>query len=111
MSGTGFKTQDISSSFFGVASRQLFLVMMVIGGLKFERTDADDTEAKGKNYRLVYEFVESYKILYEFSMCKDLLEFAPSSLESSQRFKDAPEYEKRCAEFVRNAAEIPKGNY
>ncbi len=32
LSGTGFKTQDISSSFFGAASRQLFLVMMVIGG-------------------------------------------------------------------------------
>lgn len=32
LSGTGFKTQDIGSDFFGAASKQLFLVMMVIGG-------------------------------------------------------------------------------
>ena len=29
---TGFGTQDIGSAFFGAASKQLFLVMMVIGG-------------------------------------------------------------------------------
>ena len=29
---TGFSTQDIGSSFFGAASKQLFLAMMVIGG-------------------------------------------------------------------------------
>jgi trk/ktr system potassium uptake protein len=29
---TGFGTQDIGSEFFGAASRQLFLVMMVVGG-------------------------------------------------------------------------------
>jgi trk system potassium uptake protein TrkH len=32
MTTTGFGTQDIGSSFFGAASKQLFLVMMVIGG-------------------------------------------------------------------------------
>jgi len=32
LTGTGFKTQDIGSDFFGAASKQLFLVMMVIGG-------------------------------------------------------------------------------
>jgi trk system potassium uptake protein TrkH len=32
MTTTGFGTQDIGSDFFGAASQQLFLVMMVIGG-------------------------------------------------------------------------------
>jgi trk system potassium uptake protein TrkH len=32
MTTTGFGTQDIGSAFFGAASKQLFLVMMVIGG-------------------------------------------------------------------------------
>lgn len=39
-------------------------------------------------------------------MCRDLLGFDPGSPEASQRFKDDPELEKRCAEFVRTAAEI-----
>ena len=32
MTTTGFGTQDIGSEFFGAASKQLFLAMMVIGG-------------------------------------------------------------------------------
>lgn len=32
LTSTGYSTQDIGSSFFGELSRQLFLVMMVIGG-------------------------------------------------------------------------------
>ncbi len=32
LTGAGFRTQDIGSDFFGSVSRQLFLVMMVIGG-------------------------------------------------------------------------------
>lgn len=32
LSSTGFTTEDIGSPFFGTASKQLFLVMMVIGG-------------------------------------------------------------------------------
>ena len=79
---------------------------MMVLGLKFGRTVADDTDAKEKNYRLVHEFVERFKKLHEYSMCRDLLGFDPGSPEASRRFKDEPELEKRCGGFVREASEI-----
>ena len=79
---------------------------MMVLGLKYGRTVADDTEAKEKNYRLVHEFLERFNELFEHSMCRELLGFEPGSPEASQRFKDDPELEKRCAGFVREATEI-----
>ncbi len=79
---------------------------MMVLGLKFGRTIADDKEAKEKNYRLVHEFVERFKAMHESSMCIDLLGFDPGSPEATLRFKTEPELEKRCAGFVREASEI-----
>jgi len=79
---------------------------MMVLGLKYGRTVADDSEAKEKNYRLVHEFVERFNERFEHSMCRDLLGFDPGSPEASQRFKDDPELEKRCSGFVREASEI-----
>ncbi len=79
---------------------------MMVLGLKFGRTVADDTEAKEKNYRLVHEFVERFRGRFEHSLCRDLLGFDPGLPEASQRFKDDRELEKRCAGYVREAAEI-----
>jgi len=79
---------------------------MMVLGLKFGRTVADDKEAKEKNYRLVHEFVERFNERFEHNMCRDLLGFDPGSPEASQRFKDYPELEKRCSGFVREASEI-----
>jgi C_GCAxxG_C_C family probable redox protein len=75
-------------------------------GLKFPRLAAEDEEAKEKNYRLVHEFVERFNERFEHGMCRDLLGFDPGSPEASQRFADEPELMKRCAGFVREAAEI-----
>jgi C_GCAxxG_C_C family probable redox protein len=75
-------------------------------GLKFPRLVADDEAAKEKNYRLVQEFVGRFKGKFEHGMCRDLLGFDPGSPEASQRFASEPELEKRCAGFVRMAAEI-----
>jgi C_GCAxxG_C_C family probable redox protein len=79
---------------------------MMVLGLKFGRIIADDTDAKEKNYRLVHEFVERFSERFETSICRDLLGFDPGSAEASQRFKDDPELEQRCAGFVHDAAEI-----
>ena len=79
---------------------------MMVLGLKFGRIIADDTEAKEKNYRLVREFVEKFNNRFESCTCRDLLGFEPGAPEASQRFKDDPELEKRCAGFVRRASEI-----
>jgi C_GCAxxG_C_C family probable redox protein len=79
---------------------------MMVLGLKLGRVVADDTAAKEKNYRLVHEFVESFNKRFASCMCRDLLGFEPGAPESSQKFKDDPVLEKRCAGFVREAAEI-----
>jgi C_GCAxxG_C_C family probable redox protein len=79
---------------------------MMVLGLMFGRTAADDEEAKEKNYRLVHEFVERFDGDFGERMCRDLLGFDPGYPEASQRFKDEPELEKRCAGFVKKAAEI-----
>jgi len=79
---------------------------MMALGLKFGRTVADDTDAKEKNYRLVHEFVEEFNKRFEKTDCRDLLGFDPDSPEASQRFANEQELEKRCAGFVREAAEI-----
>ncbi len=79
---------------------------MMVLGLKFGRIVAEDTDAKEKNYRLVNEFVEEFNKRFEKTDCRDLLGFEPGSPEASQRFADEPELEKRCAGFVKEAAEI-----
>jgi len=79
---------------------------MMVLGLKFGRSVADDDEAKEKNYSLVHEFVERFNGKFEHSICRDLLGFEPGSPEGMQRFRDEPELEKRCGGFVREAAEI-----
>jgi C_GCAxxG_C_C family probable redox protein len=79
---------------------------MMVLGLKYGRAVANDDEAKEKNYRLVHEFVDRFNKRFEHSICRDLLGFDPGSPEASQRFKDDPELERRCAGFVREAAEI-----
>ena len=81
---------------------------MMVLGLNFGRTVADDMEAKEKNYRLVHEFVERFSGRFETCTCRDLLGFDPGAPGASQRFKDDPELEKRCAGFVREAAEMLK---
>jgi C_GCAxxG_C_C family probable redox protein len=79
---------------------------MMVLGLKFGRTVADDDEAKEKNYRLVHEFVEKFNDKFENSMCRNLLGFEPGAPDASRRFKEDAELEKRCAGFVREASEI-----
>jgi len=79
---------------------------MMVLGLKFGRVVADDTDSKENNYRLVREFVDRFNKRFESCACRDLLGFEPSAPEASQRFKDEPELEKRCAGFVREASEI-----
>lgn len=79
---------------------------MMVLGLKYGRTAADDTDAKEKNYRLVHEFVEEFDKRFGHSLCRDLLGFDPGSPEASQKFKDDPELERRCAGFVREASEL-----
>ena len=79
---------------------------MMVLGMKFGRTVADDTDAKEKNYRLVHEFVDRFNERFESCTCRDLLGFEPGAPEVSQRFADDPELEKRCAGFVREASEI-----
>ncbi len=79
---------------------------MMVLGLKFGRTVADDEEAKEKNYRLVNEFVEEFNKRFENTDCRGLLGFEPGSPEASERFANEPELEKRCSGFVREASEI-----
>ena len=79
---------------------------MMVLGLKFGRTVADDKEAKEKNYHLVHKFVERFSERFETCTCRDLLGFDPGAPEASQRFANEPELEKRCSGFVREAAEI-----
>lgn len=82
--------------------------IMVIG-LKYGRTRADDNEAKQKTRTLVKEFVKHYKNRYGSIECKELLGVDISTAEGQTLAKEKGLFDSKCPKLVEDAVDILDG--
>lgn len=78
---------------------------MVIG-LKYGRTQADDTVARDKTYEAVTAFIHKFRSLHGSINCKELLGCDLSSEEGYKRAEEEGLFENLCPKFVRDASDI-----
>jgi len=79
--------------------------VMVIG-LKYGRTRADDVEAKMKTAKMVAEFAKKFKERHGSVSCTELLGCNISTLEGYQEAKKRDLFKQVCPKYVISAAEI-----
>jgi C_GCAxxG_C_C family probable redox protein len=79
---------------------------LVVIGLKYGRTAADDEEAKERAYRIGEEFLERFKTRAGSTVCKELLGYDVSDPEQRQLGKEKGISTTVCPGLVQKAAEI-----
>ena len=79
--------------------------IMVIG-LKYGRTTADDVEAKMKTAKMTNEFEKKFKARHGSINCTSLIGCNVSTLEGFEEAKKKDLFKKVCPDFVKSAAEI-----
>jgi C_GCAxxG_C_C family probable redox protein len=79
--------------------------LMVIG-LKYGRTRADDVEAKMKTAKMTNEFAKKFKARHGSISCTELIGCNISTLEGYEEAKKKDLFKKVCPDFVKSAAEI-----
>lgn len=75
-------------------------------GLKYGRTQSNDTEAKQKTRSLVNEFVKRYKDRYGFIECKHLLGADISTPEGRSLAKEKDLFDAKCPQLIEDAIDI-----
>jgi len=79
--------------------------LMVIG-LKYGRTLADDLAAKEKSVLIVQEFVNRFKQRQGTIVCRELLGLDISIPEQHEMADNQGFFKTKCPNFVKDAAEI-----
>ena len=79
--------------------------VMVIG-LKYGKTKAEDDEKKEKTYRLVGEFVEEFRARNGSTICRELLGSDIGTSEGMQLAEERGLFTSLCPKLVHDAAEI-----
>ncbi|MFC1879327.1 C-GCAxxG-C-C family protein [Chloroflexota bacterium] len=79
--------------------------MMVIG-LKYGNTQADNAENKETNYNLARQFTERFNERHGTILCRQLLEIDISDPEILQLAHQKGVFHTRCPEYVKTAAQI-----
>ncbi len=79
--------------------------VMVIG-LKYGRTRADDIEAKMKTAKMTNEFAKKFKARHGSIGCTDLIGCNISTLEGFEEAKKKDLFQQVCPKYVISAAEI-----
>jgi C_GCAxxG_C_C family probable redox protein len=79
--------------------------LMVIG-LKYGRTEADDREAKENTYALAKKFVNGFRSIYGSIRCTDLLGCNLSTEDGVKNAREKNLFETLCVDFVKDAAKI-----
>lgn len=82
--------------------------LMVIG-LKYGRTKADDTAAKMKNIEVATKFANKFKARHKTLSCTELLGCDISTPEGLQKAKDNNLIKQFCPGYVQSACEILAG--
>ncbi len=94
----------------GIARRSLTCgavagALMVIG-LKYGKTKADDNEAKEQTYAKVNEFCRRFEEAYGSINCGTLLDCDLSTKEGQRKFKENDLFNLKCMFYVKEACEI-----
>jgi C_GCAxxG_C_C family probable redox protein len=79
--------------------------LMVIG-LKYGKTKAEDECARDKTYELVREFVNRFQSRHGSIICKELLGYDLSNPQEGEAVKEKGLFDTLCPQFVRDATEI-----
>jgi len=101
----------VSAAFGGGMGRMGEICGAVTGafmvlGLKYGRTQLQDTRSHEKINRLVSEFCERFKFRNTSIVCRELLGVELGTPEGRKAFVDNKLRDKLCVKFVRDAAEI-----
>jgi C_GCAxxG_C_C family probable redox protein len=78
---------------------------MVIG-LRYGMGINDDTEARENTYQVIREFSNRFQEIYGSILCKELLDCDINTPEGKEYYDRNDFFEKKCLQFVKNAAEI-----
>ncbi|WP_066635747.1 C-GCAxxG-C-C family protein [Desulfolucanica intricata] len=78
--------------------------LMVIG-LKYGNTEANDIRAKEKTYQLAREFLEQFKVLHGSIICRELLHCDISTPEGYQYAREKL-FSTICTKLVQDAVDI-----
>ncbi|MFX1387280.1 MAG: C-GCAxxG-C-C family protein [Promethearchaeota archaeon] len=78
---------------------------MVIG-LKYGMGLNDNTEAKEKTYQVIREFSNRFQEIYGSEICKELLGCDINTPEGKDYYDQNEFFEKKCLQYVKNAAYI-----
>lgn len=79
--------------------------LMVIG-LKFGRTRAEDTRSRERTYDAVTRFIQKFENLHGTILCRELLGYDIGSKEEFSKAEKQGLFENLCPKLVRYAAEI-----
>ena len=101
----------ISSAFGGGMARTANTCGAVTGalmvvGLKYGRTQAEDKDAKEKVYRLSQEIIDQFIFRNDSIICKELIGLDISTPDAHKLAMDNKIFETSCAFFVKDAIEI-----
>jgi C_GCAxxG_C_C family probable redox protein len=80
-------------------------VIMVIG-LKYGKTRAEDEQIEEKAYSLIQEFVDKFNSRNGSIICRELLGYDISTLEGMKLAKEKNLFITICPKLVQDAAEI-----
>jgi C_GCAxxG_C_C family probable redox protein len=75
-------------------------------GLKFGRTQAEDTPARDRTYEVVTQFIQKFENLHGSIICKELLGYDLSTEEGERKAEEEGLFETICPKFVQHAADI-----
>lgn len=79
--------------------------LMVIG-LKYGRTEAEDTPSRDRTYEAVATFIQKFECLHGSIICKELLGYDLGSEEEYKKAEEEGLFESRCPKFVQQTADI-----
>ncbi len=79
---------------------------LLVIGLKYGRTKAEDIQAREITYQVVREFIKRFENANESIICKDLLGQDLNTEEGLRLAEEEKLFETKCPKFVQNAAEI-----
>ena len=79
---------------------------IIVIGLKYGLTDADDKEAKEKTYEMIKLFIQKFEDSNESIVCKDLLGYNINTPEGLEYVNEKGLTKIICPNLVKNAAEI-----
>ena len=75
-------------------------------GLKYGMGKNDDTELKEKTYQVIREFSKRFQEIHGTVLCKELLGCDINTPEGKDYYSKNEFFEKKCLQYVKNAARI-----